>query len=144
MNWHNKEVWTRRGDGFTVEVSRYWFYPSSYYRDPDDTWYNEAQKEARWYIYVHFLKDSKFFNLLKECQKVNAVNQILPQSLLDLFHGGLTYFNNTEESIQIGCDYYHYGDDAYLSMHTAQEANAVFKDAEQIYRYLLTSDTSPV
>ena len=118
--------WTRRSDKFAVEL-RHWSY--------EDSWKPKGVNNV-WNLYCYIYKDHPLFNLI---DKDGGTDQ-------DIFykiemHGGCTFFQpHTVEgevrSYQIGCDYNHYGDEAYQEMSADDGIGYMIFHAENLYNLL--------
>ena len=113
--WENMESWLKKGITFNVEVKR-WSYTS-----------NKILKNM-WNIYVYYFRLDDDFDKVKENN-----DDLLGYN----FHGGITYHKVEDSFIRIGCDYAHAGDDRFHTYSTKEEALEVFKDADEIYQYLI-------
>lgn len=122
VEWKHKDLWILRHKNFAVEVSRH---------------IAQAHEELgfgpnRWCVYVYVHPDHPLFESID-------LNSGMWQDALANFplHGGCSFFEVHQKCVQIGCDYNHYGDDRYSHMATKAEASSVFRDAEELFDWML-------
>ena len=120
-NWRKKDIWTRGGKDFLIEISQH----RTGAIDDDRT-------ENKWCIYAYIYPKHPQFGKFE--------GDRIWQDATELgMHGGCSYlryhFDATAgvTSVQVGCDYNHLGDDRYLEMGTEDDARAVFNDADSLF-----------
>jgi hypothetical protein len=126
-DWRKTELWRRRGTNFLIEVSH----------RSEDVRSEDVRQEYedggnRWCLYVYVYPLHPHF---KEMMKSGYDGDDLP------LHCGPSLFakhsrDQEVTSIQVGCDYNHYGDAAYTYMDTAELAAGVFFDAEKLFEHM--------
>lgn len=126
--WQHKDLWVLRHKDFAVEVSRH---------------VAQAHEELglgpnRWCVYVYVYPTHPLSGL------IDLNGGTWQDALANLpLHGGCSFFRVHKKfsgkvtSVQIGCDYNHYGDDRYSHMATKAEASSVFRDAEELFDCML-------
>lgn len=126
--WKHRDLWALRHEGFTVEVSRH---------------VEHAHEELSlgpnsWCVYVYVYPEHPLF------ESIDLNEGIWPAVLANFpLHEGCSFFWVHQEfggkvtSVQIGCDYNHYGDNCYTHMATKAEASSVFRDAEELFDWML-------
>lgn len=118
----HKEIWTRRGKNFCIEVIR---------------WEVKGWKttEYIWNVYCYIYPGHKLFDKLTE-------ENICGGRIINNFHKGCTYcmwHRDAEGNIlskQYGSDYNHYDDDEFLKTKNPENAYKVFMDAEDLFEEL--------
>ena len=129
-NWKQKELWTRRTNGFCVEVSHHTEPPCSYTNEGPNRWCVYA------YIYPthpHFAK----FDGDKMWQEAATVLPLHRGPSMLRWHRDA---NCNPTSVQVGADYHHDGDDGYTHCDDAGQAYSVFRDADELYAWLEASN----
>jgi hypothetical protein len=126
--WKHKDLWVLRHKNFAVEVSRH---------------IAQAHEELglgpnRWCVYVYVYPDHPLF------ESIDLNSGVWQDALANFpLHGGCSFFRVHQKfkgavtSVQIGCDYNHYGDDRYSHMATKAKASSVFRDAEELFNWML-------
>lgn len=113
--YRHKKVWDKNGEYFCVEVV---------------LWGTEYGRNM-WNIYCCIYPQHKLFDELRNEYDMN-----------DHFHGGCTYYQwyygegGELLSKKYGCDYVHCTDERFSKMKTPEEAEEVFRDAENLFTYL--------
>jgi hypothetical protein len=128
MEWEHRDLWVLRHKNFAVEVSRH---------------IAQAHEELdlgpnRWCVYVYVYPTHPLSG------SIDLDGGMWQNSLADFpLHAGCTFFKVHQQfkgevaSVQIGCDYNHYEDDCYSHMATKAEASSVFRDAEELFVWML-------
>lgn len=120
MNWKHDETWTTNGKNFTLEIAH-----KIAVCDPGPN---------RWFITVWLREQHPLF--------AKAVKIIDHTELIDFLktmpmHQGISLITYTQSRVlKLGCDYKHLGDEEFTRMFTSEEAEQVFEDAENLYRWL--------
>lgn len=133
--WRRKELWSRRGDQFCVEVSRHF--------EPISTISPELG-EHRWCVYAYIYPKHPHF------QKFDGTDYFFQDACAELpLHGGVIgnasylryhYAGGGQTTcIQVGADYNHLHDERFTHM-TPEEAGEVFFDAELLFLWLTDSN----
>ena len=126
-NYKKIDVWKREGKDFLIEV-----------KHSTTTPYLDFEGRNKWFIYAYlYPKHNKFGEFVSE-EIYQDATEYMP------LHGGCTYCKKHIDSfvnitsIQVGCDYQHYGDENYSFMSDEEEAQSVFYDANKLFEYLST------
>ena len=125
--WDHRDLWDLRHKDFAVEVSQH---------------VGQAHEELglgpnRWCVYVYVYPEHPLF------ESIDLDGGMWQNALADPpLHAGCTFFKVHQQfkevvSVQIGCDYSHYGDEHYSHMVTKEEATPVFQDAEELFDWML-------
>jgi len=123
--WNRKELWTKRGDGFSVEVSHH---------TVDITEVSEGPH--RWCVYAYIYPQHAMFEEFDGSDMWQDAALRLPH------HCGPSYLKwhcddeGKKTSVQVGADYNHLGDDEYTHMECSDDAMSVFADAEKLMSFL--------
>jgi hypothetical protein len=125
VNWKQKETWTRRGKGFSVEVV-HWTSDMGDWRGPN-----------HWNVYAYVHSTHPLFAKFNDSWDLwQPATDGIPM------HGGCTYLQGhvgPEGEIrtwQAGCDYGHLHDDRFSYMATQDEAAEVFADADRLFAWM--------
>ena len=125
--WNHKDVWTRRGDHFAVEICR---------------WSHGAflgEERQVWNVYVYIYKTHPLYAKFKTTTSTNY--RMKKMHGLE-FHGGVTFFERTRAgSVKVGCDYVHAWDDKFERSETLDEAWEVKSDADLLWEFMLSKVT---
>lgn len=98
MNFENvKRIWKQHEKGFTIELVN---------------WRHQIDDQEKWNIYVYVYPTHKWYQNNIDMLK-NGAYYDLDQSSSPPFHGGITRCEIHPQSIEIGCDYQHLGDEFY-------------------------------
>ena len=130
-SWRKKELWTRLGEGFCVEVSHHLAEHSDY------------DGPHRWCVYVYVYPTHPHFAKFEGDTMFQEAARIMP------LHGGpslLTWHVDNHGkigSVKVGADYDHLHDEHYRQMQTAEEAHSVFADADELYLWMSERSTPP-
>jgi len=128
MEWQHKDLWILRHQDFAVEVSRH---------------VAQAHEELglgsnRWCVYVYVYPTHPLSG------SIDLDGGMWQNPLVGFpLHAGCSFFKVHQQfkgevtSVQIGCDYNHYEDDRYSHMATKAEASSVFRDAEELFNWML-------
>lgn len=132
--WAHKDEWSRRGKDFLVKISRH----SAPRFDYDESLLKMVPLgvDNKWCLYAFIFDKHPHF------QKFEGDS--MWQSASDFFdwHGGCTFLeyhrgkNLAIGSVQVGCDYSHLHDDRFLEMATKEDAEIVFRDADDLFETL--------
>lgn len=123
-DYERKDVWSRHGENFGVEINR--FTRESHF---DDRGVN------RWCVYAFVRKGHRLFSTIQG----GSTSQ---ESLYGWpLHGGCTYLVGYTEGTEVygwkvGADYSHLYDDRFYRMATLEQAWEVVKDADELFRWL--------
>ena len=123
MEWKRKDLWSRRGRDFCVEIS---------HREEERVGWSGRH---RWNIYAYIYPKHHLFDAFDGDSMFQQATENLPM------HGGPSslqwHRDNTGTlcSVQVGCDYNHIDDEAFT--HTdVESAESVFRDAEILFAHL--------
>ncbi len=143
MNWKHKEIWTRHGDRFAVEVSRHTAPADAGFDGFDGFDVHAGRGPNRWCVYAYIYPDHPHFGAFEGDGMFQPAAGALP------LHGGPTYLRwhysgggGTVDSVQVGADYDHLNDYPYTHYATPEAAGAVFADADRLFDWL-TGATLP-
>lgn len=123
-DWAHKDIWTKRGKHFTVEVSRHTVEARDY-RGPN-----------RWAVYAYVYPKHPHF------KKFHGESLFQPATEPMPLHGGASLLRyhfdaaNVITSVQVGADYDHLHDAPFTYMATAEDAASVFSDADELVKWL--------
>lgn len=124
-SWTPKQLWTRSGKDFSIEISRHQR-PAPHQDEP----------EYFWCLYVYIYPQHPLFDRIQS-------ERISEDSVCAMpFHIGCTfnswYFKGDGKiaSKKIGCDYNHLYDDRFLRYQTESDAYEVFNDANYLYEWM--------
>lgn len=129
--WSRKDLWSRRGDGFCVEVSRHSVPLSNI---------SPELGEHRWCVYAYLSPDHPHF------AKFDGTGSFFQEACAELpLHGGpisnasyLRYHYDADGKttcIQVGADYGHLHDGRFSHL-TPEQASAVLFDGDRLFRWL--------
>lgn len=98
--------------------------------------YQGRRGNNHWNVYVYLYPKHPMFAAFSAADvDTYEITRDMP------LHGGQTYFerhfNEAAEvtSVQVGCDYGHYGDEMYSQFATKDDARLVFSDAEDLFAW---------
>jgi hypothetical protein len=123
--WNHKDIWLRHGNGFCIEVSRHSVERSMI-----------GQGIHRWCVYAYIYPTHPRYKRFDDSGFWQDAATELP------LHAGATllrfHASNTGErdSVQVGADYNHLGDDHFTHYATANDAMSVFLDAADLAAFL--------
>ena len=127
--WSHVEEWHKRGVDFQVMVKRWAFAEDSY-----------IPYEGRqvWNVYAFIYPKHRLWDSFEGTYMFQPAASALP------LHCGptlLKYNNENGEvaSVQVGADYRHLGDERFSHYETREAAREVFRDAEELFKYLSTN-----
>lgn len=130
-DWSKKDLWTRRHNHFTVEVSRHTVEPVASIFGPDET-----KGSNRWAVYAYIYPTHPRFAFFAGPKMFQAATEGLPLHLGPSFlkvhrgeDGNITCY-------QVGADYNHDGDTHFTLAKDEAEASEVFWDATRLYDFL--------
>ena len=130
-NYSHTDLYSRKRQTFTVEVSRH-----TVKEDSENRW-----GKNRWCVYIYIYKQHPLWEYLNNDKTENPIwIYNLPG------HGDISYYKVWKDdtldvtSYQLGWDYAHEWDMNYSHYDTAEEANSVFLDAQRLYEVLNKSD----
>lgn len=145
VKWNKREEWKTgvyvgRKQVAGVKVVRWSFRTED---DPKLDEYDRLHTGANcWNVYAYIYPEHPLFEKLSaHTSGDNSESYGLTGSMP--LHGGQTFFelnygaDNKVESVQVGCDYMHLGDDRFNGYATREDACEVFSDAEDLHAYLL-------
>lgn len=129
--WRRKELWSRRGDQFCVEVSRH---------EAPLSELSPELGEHRWCVYAYIYPKHPHF------QKFDGTDYFFQDACAELpLHGGVIssasylryhYAGGGQTTcIQVGADYNHLQDEHFTHL-TPEEAGEVFRDADRLFDWL--------
>lgn len=124
-DWAKKDIWTRRGEGFLIEVSRH----TVESRDP-------YEGTNRWCVYAYVYPKHPHFKNFEGDRMWQDAAAAMPlhcgPSLLSWTYAE----DGTALSVKVGADYHHLGDDSFSHYESMGDAVTVFRDAEELYAWL--------
>jgi hypothetical protein len=121
LKWEHIDNWRTFSRTFAIEVSRHNKYPEG----------------NGWSIYVYIYRSHPLFSKIIGTPHYEDAITDMP------LHGGPTFFHYHYDrdkigSIQVGCDYSHYGDAYFAKNQTKDEAVVQFDDAAILYDWMET------
>ena len=126
--WTRAETWTRRGKGFIVQVNRHEVQlPDSYL----------GEGKRRWFVYAYIYPRHPHFLAFSGDDMWQDAATVMPM------HGGPTLLrwhcgtDGKPTSVQVGADYNHLHDNCYTFFETTDDAWMVFRDADELFEWLL-------
>jgi len=125
--WSKKDLWSRRNNKFTVEISRHTVTPPTI--DP-------YEGVNRWAVYAYIYPGHRLF------EKFDGDNMFQDAAVCLPLHKGPSYLRihrNDKGEItcyQVGADYHHAYDEHFTEYATEQDAYRVFADADELYAHL--------
>lgn len=131
--WRHKDEWTKRGEHFLVKISRH---SDQQYAIVNGEFKFMGNVEHKWCLYAYLFPKHPHFS------KFEGTSMWQDASNFFDWHSGCTYLEYHRDndskvvSIQVGCDYNHLHDYRYLNMATAEDARAVFNDADDLFKTL--------
>ncbi|WP_321913523.1 hypothetical protein [Paraburkholderia sp. J11-2] len=119
-SWKHKDIWTRRGKMFAIEISRH-------YGTED-----EYEGPHRWAVYAYIYPSHPHFSKFDGPNLWQDATQVLP------FHRGCSYLDYPVHDgkvtcVKIGADYHHLHDIGFTHCATADDAYRVFSDADELF-----------
>jgi len=133
MNWRHKDVWTRDGTNFIVQVSRHSVEKVAEY---------DSTGPHRWCVYAYIYPEHHEFASFKGPDMWQDAATDLP------LHGGPSmlrwHYNTSGEptSVQVGADYNHLHDEDFTHMATDDDARKVFADADKLHSALSAKEAA--
>lgn len=125
--WSHEDIWKRCGDGFCVEISRH--------SEPLSDISPELGPH-RWCVYAYIYPQHPHFARFDKTDSFfHETCAVLP------LHGGASYLrthylgDGAKSCVQVGADYNHLHDEHFTHL-TPEQAGEVFKDAENLFRWL--------
>ena len=131
MNWRHKDIWTRDGENFIVQVSRHSVMSINEY---------DSTGPHRWCVYAYIYPEHQSFASFDGPNMWQHAATRLP------FHGGPSLLrwhyddDRKPTSVQVGADYCHLHDDRFTHMATNDDARTVFADADELHAALTAKD----
>ena len=128
--WSHVEEWHKRGVDFQVTVKR-WSFPESHW--------NPREGRQVWNIYAIIHTNHWLWDSFEGPDMFQPAANDLP------LHCGPTFLeyhigqDGKVESLQVGSDYHHLGDERFSHYKTREDAWEVFQDAEELFAYLSTN-----
>ena len=128
--WNHVEEWYKRGVDFQVMVKRW-----SFQKSPR----NLGDGCQVWNVYALIYPKHRLWDSFEGPNMFQPATSALP------LHCGPSYlkYNIGEdgkiESLQVGSDYRHLGDERFSHYKTREAAWEVFRDAEELFKYLSTN-----
>lgn len=123
--WNHKDEWRMSGKGFLVTVSRHSVNNS----------YDEYEGVNRWAVYAYIYPGHWHFPRFEGKDMWQEAAVVMP------IHGGPSFlkwhYDDAMQpcSVQVGGDYHHLHDD-FTRYATKEDAYAVFRDAEELFKWL--------
>lgn len=134
-DWTHRDEWKKSGVHCLVVVRRHTVINIDNGL-PDIYHYLHKKGTNRWCVYVYCYPGHKFFASFSTPGLFRKEMESIP------FHGECTFFEyhydqgNIVTSVQIGADYDHGGDERFTHMSTKEEAEVVFRDADDLLRWM--------
>lgn len=127
-DWKHKDMWTREGKNFIVQVSRH----SVNVEDPACY---DSDHGQRWCVYAYIYPKHPHFAKFEGPNIWQDATSIMP------LHAGcslLKYpmYDGKVTSVHVGCDYNHLHDERFTQMKTQADAYSIFRDADELYDWL--------
>ena len=129
----HKETWSRRGEGFLIEVVRWETMPKKKYEELKVKCSLDTGCFI-WNVYCYIYPKHPLFSKLEKEDMFDCP--------IDNFHGGCTFskwHRDADGGItvkQYGCDYNHYQDDRFTQIENPERAYEVFHDAGELFNEL--------
>ena len=128
--WEHAEEWCKKGVDFRVVVKRWAFAEDS-----------NIPYEGRqvWNVYAYIYPKHRLWNSFEGPDMFQPAAEALP------LHCGPTFLRynlgqtGKVESLQVGSDYRHMGDERFSHYKTRKDAWEVFQDAKELFAYLSTN-----
>ena len=123
-DWRHKDCWKRSGKDFLVEITRHSGESLDHFEGPH-----------RWAVYAYIYPKHPHFSNFVGSHIWQDATSVMPM------HGGaslLEYpmYDGEVTSAKVGADYLHLHDEHYTHCATKDEAESVFQDAEELFRWL--------
>jgi hypothetical protein len=128
-DWDRKDEWHKRGKDFLVVISRHEVMRT------EASIFDFDEGPHRWAVYAYIYPAHPHF------AKFSGTDMWQDASNLG-FHGGCSLLRYHHEadgkvtSVQCGGDYNHLHDTRFTNMATAEDARAVFNDADELFERL--------
>ena len=128
--WSRVEEWHKREVDFRVMVKR-WSLPVSAH--------SRSKGRQVWNVYAFIYPKHRLWDSFEGTDMFQPAASALP------LHCGPSFlqYNIGEagkvESLQVGSDYHHLGDERFSHYKTREDAWEVFQDAEELFAYLSTN-----
>ena len=119
MDWNKKDVWTKLGTNFTVEV-KHW----------------KRGERNMWNVYAYIGKEHPHFSEFISEELFQPATEVLHFHWGVTFCKGLCEFGKEIHAYQVGSDYAHCYDEPFESVDNRDDAYEVFQDAEILYKQL--------
>jgi hypothetical protein len=148
LKWEKREEWKTgvyvgRKQVAGIKVVR-WSFRAEGEAKPS---YSFGMGENNWNVYAYIYPEHPLFEKFSAHATGDNGDSYELTSSMPL-HGGQTFFQlnygsaGKVDSVQIGCDYMHSGDEHYNEFATKEDAYSVFRDAEELREWLLTRATT--
>jgi len=128
--WSYVEEWYKRGVDFQVRVKR-WSLPVSAH--------SRSKGRQFWNVYAFIYPKHRLWDSFEGTDMFQPAASALP------LHCGPSFLQynigraGKVESLQVGSDYNHLGDERFSHYKTREDAWEVFQDAEELFAYLSTN-----
>ncbi len=129
QKWDHKDEWRRRGNNFLVTVTRHNGTASDFdHRGPH-----------RWAVYAYIYPNHWHFSAFDDARSSEMWQ---PAATTLPLHGGPSYLlrhvteSGAVTSWQVGADYDHIHDSSFTHMATAEDADSIFRDADELFDWL--------
>jgi len=128
--WDHVEEWYKQGVDFRVMVKRWSF---------TETHWNLKEGSQVWNVYALIYPNHRLWDSFEGPDMFQPAASALP------LHCGPTFLRynlgqtGKIESLQVGSDYRHLGDERFSHCKTREDAWEVFQDAEELFTYLSTN-----
>jgi hypothetical protein len=133
-NYKRKEVWSRGGKDFLIEVVRWETITEEKLKEIQSKIPSYNEGRFVWNVYCYIYPKHPLFIKLDTEDMFNG--------RIENFHGGCTFskwHRSADGEItakQYGCDYNHYQDDRFTHIENPERAYVVFHDAEALFKEL--------
>lgn len=132
-DYTHKEIWSRRGENFLIEVVRWEKMTQEKYEELRKT-IDLIDGRFVWNVYCYIYPKHRLFN---DCE-----NEDMCDCPINNFHCGCTFANwhikadGTITAKQYGSDYNHYQDERFTYIEKPEDAYVIFNDADELFEEL--------
>jgi len=126
--WSHSESWTKRGDGFCVEVKRWESKKIRFSPSGMESYFEGISN--KWNVYAHIFESHPYF------KRFDGEDVFQDAASALYLHCGPTFLEKTKIGYKVGSDYAHLYDDHFEDIGTRDRAYEVFHDAEELFNQL--------
>ena len=125
--WLKKDVWSKRGKDFMVQIYRHTVEPSTI---------TPYEGVNRWAVYAYIYPKHRHFQRFEGSDMFQDATCVLP------LHAGPSFLQIHRDekgdicSYQVGADYHHYHDDRFAAYEDLNDASEVQFDAQELFDWL--------